>query len=218
MHRFVWNMRYAAPADLVDNPNDRNNREEGVFAPPGSYRVILRVDGKELAQALTLSPDPRVQLPASAYREQFELARTIERDRVEIAKAAAQASTLLKAIPERRAKAPAEVVAALDRFEQAVLALTGTVRSANPTNTWWIPPQALKSLRYCGESLERLSEAADRADAAPSADARSGYAQAAKLAASTLEAWRAFLAKDLVELNRSLEDARLEPVAASSGA
>jgi hypothetical protein len=216
MHRFVWNMRYAAPAELLDNPNDRNNREEGVWAPPGSYRVILRVDGKEFAQTLELAPDPRIELAASAYAEQFALARKIERDRVAIAKAGAQASEMLKAVAERRGKASGAAAAALDAFEQQARAVTGTVRSANPSNTWWIPPRTVQSLRSCGEALERLADAADHADAAPSPDARSGYAQATAMATATLEAWRAFVSKDLAELNRTLSEAGMDPIPAGS--
>jgi hypothetical protein len=216
MHRFVWNMRYAAPAELVDNPNDRNNRDEGVWAPPGSYRVILRVDGKELAQTLELAPDPRIELPASAYAEQFALARKIERDRVEVAKAGVQASEILKAVADRRGKASGAAAAALDEFEQRARAITGTVRSANPSNTWWIPPRTVQSLRFCGEALERLADATERADAAPSPDTRSGYTQATALAAATLEAWRAFVAKDLADLNDTLSGAALEPIKAGS--
>jgi len=178
--------------------------------------VTLRVDGRELTQSLTLAPDPRVDLPAAAYTEQFALARKVERDRVEIAKAGVEARKVLKGLAERRAQASGAAAAALDEFEQRAYAITGTTRSANPTNTWWIPAKTLESLRFCGESLERLQEAAERADAAPSPDAQSGYAQVAAMKAKTLAAWRSLLSVDLAALNRTLADAGLEPISAEA--
>src|SRR5207253_364159 len=65
MHRFVWPLRYAAPAGA----GTRRGGGEGVWAPPGKYTVVFTANGQRRTANLTVAPDPRVNLPASAYAE-----------------------------------------------------------------------------------------------------------------------------------------------------
>ncbi|MEO8034259.1 MAG: hypothetical protein ABI837_07480, partial [Acidobacteriota bacterium] len=57
MHRFVWPIRYGA-AGKADDP-----WADGVWAPPGTYKVVLTIDGVGYTQPVTVLPDPRVKLP-----------------------------------------------------------------------------------------------------------------------------------------------------------
>src|SRR5204862_6371168 len=60
-HRFVWSIHYPPAPGLGEG----RRGGEGVWAPPGKYRVSLTVDSKHLLQPLDVVPDPRVTLPAS---------------------------------------------------------------------------------------------------------------------------------------------------------
>ena len=64
MHRFVWPVRYPAPAAVA---RGRGAYADGIWAPPGNYKVVLSVDGRQLTQPLTVAPDPRINLPPAAY-------------------------------------------------------------------------------------------------------------------------------------------------------
>jgi hypothetical protein len=172
----------------------------------------LIVDGKRYERTLTLAPDPRIDLPATAYAEQFALAREIEASRAAIASAAAQAGTVLKGVAERRKAASNEVVAALDEFEGRVRNVTGTAASSNPVNAWWRPARSLQSLRYCGETLERLQEMVELADAAPSPDVRTGFAKLKPASESVIADWRGIAERELPVLNDKLQAAGLEPI------
>jgi hypothetical protein len=74
MHRFVWPIRYPAPAALAEG----TPYADGVWAPPGRYTVELTVGPQQRTQPLTILPDPRVTMTPEAYARQFALARRIE--------------------------------------------------------------------------------------------------------------------------------------------
>ncbi|HYS54745.1 MAG TPA: hypothetical protein VER58_13385, partial [Thermoanaerobaculia bacterium] len=152
MHRFVWPIRYPAPAGV----GTRRGGGEGVWAPPGNYKVVLTVGDRKLTQPLTIAPDPRINLPASAYAEQFALARQIEQTRAAIAAAMEEATALTKEKPG---------------LAERVKAITG-----GPAGNAFPPPPASEtSLRFIDQALAKLANAVDSADAAPTRDARDGW-------------------------------------------
>ena len=80
MHRWVWDLRYAAPLAVVRGypisavPHATPRQPEGPLAVPGNYRVRLTYDGQRLEAPLTLKPDPRVRATAEALARQLALA------------------------------------------------------------------------------------------------------------------------------------------------
>jgi hypothetical protein len=198
-HRFVWPLRYPAPAPLANG----NAWADGLWAPPGSYTVVLEVDGARLTQPLTVAADPRVTLPAEGYAQQLALARRIEDSRVRLAAATKEVATLTEALADRRKGASAEIGAALDALEAKVRELSG----AAPPGQWWVPPRTIASLRFVGGALDDLATAVDGADVAPSPDALAGFEKAQATLAGTLAAWDELKAKDLAVLNARLKQA-----------
>ncbi len=80
MHRFVWDLRYAAPPVLTGGFSmatvyGRNvpSEPEGPQALPGNYSVKLTIDGQSSTQPLKLIMDPRVATPAQDLEKQFVL-------------------------------------------------------------------------------------------------------------------------------------------------
>ena len=92
MHRFVWPIRYPAPAALADG----NPYADGVWAPPGRYTVELSVGQSQRTQPLTILPDPRVTMTPEAYARQFALARRIEAAAARVAEAVTALDTVHK--------------------------------------------------------------------------------------------------------------------------
>ncbi|HZP66540.1 MAG TPA: hypothetical protein VFB32_09525 [Rudaea sp.] len=210
MHRFVWPLHYAAPAALADG----NPFADGVWAPPGDYTIALLVDGQRLTQKLRVEADPRVHVAESAYAQEFAVARAIEQAREPIVAAAQRAEKLLEAIEDRRKRdgAPRKD---LDAFAARVHALAGTQDAPNPHNAWAFPPVRTETLRFVGDSLEALQQAADDADAAPSPDVQAGFAKLRPIAAATLAQWHALEQNDLAALNAKLRTAGLEALVSS---
>jgi len=170
MHRFIWSMRYPAPAGT-----GRRGAAEGVWAPPGNYKVVLTVDGNRIEQPLTLAADPRVKLPQSAFDEQFALAREVEEMRVRVAAALAEAEKAIAAKP---------AAAQLERMKD--------VSGIDPATAgaWWLAPKSTTSLRFVAGELDNLAGAIDSADVAPTADARASWAKLKPLAEAALQAWK----------------------------
>jgi hypothetical protein len=172
-HRFVWNLHYAPPAILGTAYSTA-----GVWAPPGRYQVALTVDGKEVARGpLEVRPDPRVTASAADFAAEFALARQVEAARVE-------ARTALAAAKKQREKAGNE--AELKRLDAVV-----DFRPADSENHPDLKPKAAAGLSDVSERLDALARAVDGADAAPTPDAISGFAQARKMLDADLAALKA---------------------------
>jgi hypothetical protein len=134
---------------------------------------VLTVNGQKFTQPLTVIPDPRVKLPASAYAEQFALAREVEQTRASLAAALSEASTLVKRKD------------VLDALRKKATEVSGVIEGEEFT----APPPAESSLRFINQQLSRLANALDSADAAPSTDVRASWAKLKPLADAGLAAW-----------------------------
>ncbi len=173
MHRFVWSLHYPpAAASARRGGSDI----DGVWAPPGRYRVELSVNGERQSQPLVVEPDPRVSLGAEAYAEQFSLARRIEAERAKVLAATRQAEELHRALSSRGA-------VELDGQVRALMGPQFGELAPAP------PPPGIDSLRSLANRLDELLVAVDGADAAPTPDTRKGFAVTEPRVQATLAAW-----------------------------
>ncbi|HJQ37256.1 MAG TPA: hypothetical protein VKB93_08960, partial [Thermoanaerobaculia bacterium] len=167
MHRFVWPIRHEGR---------RGRWSDGVWAPPGEYRVLLTVDGKRLEQTLRIVPDPRVKLPESIYGDQYTLALQIDALRASVAAAVTESDALLDKTNDEAVRARIREVAGPNlQF--------GSTAGPN------VPPSPA-ALRFLNSALENLLDAVDGADAAPSPDARAGFARLQEAAQRALASWK----------------------------
>jgi hypothetical protein len=147
-----------------------------VWAPPGKYRVSMTIDGAHTVLPLEVLPDPRVSLPPAAYAEQFTLAREIEAERAKLAPAIKDAEALIpKLNGERR---------------QRAIEISGVDPAT--ANAWWLFAKSTTTLRFAADKLAAIAQAVDGADAAPSPDAREGFAKAKAMGEEALAKWEAF--------------------------
>jgi len=212
-HRFVWDLHYAQPQALVpEHPTEE--QEQGVWAPPGQYEIELKVGDRTYRQSLTLDPDPRVKLPASAYAEQFTLSRDIERARVEIATALKDAAGIHGGITDRSKKASGPVAAALIGADRQLIAISDLQSPQHSPDSLGAAPTTVAGLRYLSAAFHDLARAVDRADMAPSHDARDGYTKDRALLDHALADWGQFKATTLAQLNTRLRSAGIAPIAA----
>ncbi|HEX3949813.1 MAG TPA: hypothetical protein VHW95_08190 [Steroidobacteraceae bacterium] len=83
MHRFVWDLHGMTPRAVRRSfpisavPLDTPQEPEGPLAAPGLYRVRLETGGHHFEQAVTVLPDPRVNIPAQDYSTQYLLAKSL---------------------------------------------------------------------------------------------------------------------------------------------
>src|SRR5207302_2739299 len=175
MHRFVWPIRYPAPAGVAGRRGGGGGGAfaDGIWAPPGNYKVVLTVNGQKFTQPLTVVPDPRVNLPAAAYTEQFALAREVEQTRALLSAALGEAATFVKRTDITEAQ------------KSRATTVSGTIT----VDEFTAPPPPESSLRFINQALAKLANAIDSADAAPSVDARASWAQLKPAADAALAAW-----------------------------
>ncbi len=187
MHRFAWSLHYPSATDAADPYAD------GVWAPPGEYTVELTVDGQSYTQMLTVAPDPRVDLPATAYADAFALARKVEALQVRINEAKHAADALRSTLDEKRKSATsASEKRKLDALEARLNAVTGNTPAHNPINAWAFPPKSTRTLTYLDRALGQLFYSIEGADAAPSPDAKAGAERLADLVEITIRDWMLF--------------------------
>jgi photosystem II stability/assembly factor-like uncharacterized protein len=96
LHRFVWDLRYPTPTALPYGyfgerlkyteytvpdhavPGETPRLQPpGPLVAPGTYSLVLTVDGKKYQQKLQVLPDPRVHMDSAAYTAQLELSLKI---------------------------------------------------------------------------------------------------------------------------------------------
>jgi photosystem II stability/assembly factor-like uncharacterized protein len=205
MHRFVWPLRHALPARLAGGWST-----EGVWAPPGRYTIVLASGETRATQPLEVVADPRVALPPSAYSEQFELASRTMESWSALRAVIADADRVIAALTDRRAHATGALTTALEHAaNSANMLLDGPPASAAA----YMPPAPMTTLHYAESALEKVYGAVDGADAAPSPDAREGYAQAKSAADRLTAAWSALKVAELRDVNAQLSAAGLAPIA-----
>jgi photosystem II stability/assembly factor-like uncharacterized protein len=217
MHRWVWDLRYAAPVSTTHGypisavPHATPREPLGPLALPGNYLVRLTVDGHRLEQPLTLRPDPRVQLPASALADQLRLASELASLLTE------SAQTLLAAESEQaqlKALKPAGAAAkALSDYQARLAALMESKEEPGdqPGKAPAAPPRAL--LPAVQGRIGALYAELLRGDAPPTAAQLAATASLRESLGGLLDAWRR-LQGELADLNRQLKAAGLAPVRA----
>lgn len=183
-HRFVWDLHYEKPAALTGGFPPPH----GVWAPPGNYTVVLRAAGQEIRQGLRVLPDPRLKLAPGDLTAQFMLAQKVEGLRVSCRTTLKQTAALRKRLQDEAGKADADkkqhiqaILARLDTIDgQAYdqFAAAGTRRTLN-------------GLHDISDRLDKLAQAVDGADAAPTADAQVGVAHDAEALDGVLQQWSA---------------------------
>ncbi|MDE2257813.1 MAG: hypothetical protein KGK05_08645, partial [Xanthomonadaceae bacterium] len=197
-HRFVWPLHYPAPVP-AGKPDPW---ADGLWAPPGDYRVVLMVDGVKQERPLRVLADPRVHLPASAYAEQFALARSIQAQSERVASAARESDAMLHALDTIKAKGLSHEV---ETLRIRVQAISGTRSAPNPHNVGAFPPRDTKNFKFLAGLLMKLQSAVDGADAAPSIDAQNGFKALAPMVDAVLRAWDELKSRDLAALNARLK-------------
>ncbi len=205
MHRFVWNLRYAAQGPHTKGKPAGN----GVWAPPGRYSLELTVDGRHLRQPLTVKPDPRVKLSQGAYEREFHLARAVEAAKVRATQALGEAAPLVHALDARIAalSGHADVRARAEHLRKQLLAVSGVPMVHDPRNYTGPPPRRTDSLYSLTRDLGSLEGAVDGADADPGADVRTSYAKLSHSLSATLKAWTTLTHRDLADLDARLKAA-----------
>jgi hypothetical protein len=208
MHRIVWDLRYAYPKGLPISPFGSTG---GLWAPPGQYTVRLTGAGQTLTQPLVVRRDPRIPATDADLVRQFEVARDIQAERIRAAGPRAQVDAIRKQLVALRGKA-GKATADVEAFGKKLDEIAGPPPATPEEDFFGEPAVDLASLRRIAIALQQLARAVESADAAPTPDLLSGFAQRKEMFSRTLPRWEAFLREDLPRLNASLAAAGIPPI------
>jgi photosystem II stability/assembly factor-like uncharacterized protein len=206
MHRWVWDLRHAAPRSVQRGfpisavPGDTPVEPAGPLASPGNYRVRLRIGSHQWEAPLIVAADPRVKITPADFAAQASLARRLAAALDGSTGAMLEARSIRAQLKDLAAHAGADLAGRIRSLDVRVAALleSGEERAA--------PHRGLERLN--GDIATLYTQVTD-VDAAPTT------VQAAETARA-LEEWRVFepgwqrlRGDDVAALNRDLGKARL---------
>ena len=198
MHRFVWDLRYAAPDALGG---------DGVWILPGDYTAKLTVDGQTYSQPLTVKNDPRVKATQSDLAKQQALAFQVQAERARFAVAVDEVSATLKRLAALQSQVPVDLATQLRAFEMAISAQTELHAVPPGYGQPGGAPEKLGSMAYVEHALEALQPAVENADGAPSPDAEKGFLLQKANAEKAMAEWQKLKAAQEPALNAALQAA-----------
>src|SRR6266851_5961050 len=217
MHRFVWDVRYAAPESLVHGYpisailRDTPIEPRGALALPGRYTVKLKVEGKSYSQPLVLKIDPRVKSGANELAKQFAMQGNAAAGMNESFEALTEVKSTREQAKAAMEKATsAEVRQKLADFDKKVAALEGV---AVP-GVFGIP-LAGKQPEHVSTLNQRFGQVLRIADAADAAPTTQTEAVAADLNSALKEAsarWKEMKKTDVAALNQILEREKTQKI------
>jgi photosystem II stability/assembly factor-like uncharacterized protein len=204
MHRFLWDMHYTPVPDVEpDYPMSatyRNTppRSTSPWIAPGNYTVVLTVDDKSLRQPITVEMDPRVKASATDLQEQFNLASQLYQLRMQLAPIGKKFGDIADQLTKLKARAAerTDVTQKLEEFGQ-------TLQKFGPPHP---RPGAAPSL-FVLESITRLFDESQGADAAPTAAVKAAAGEVQTKVGTTMELWKKLIDVDLPALNEQLKSA-----------
>ncbi len=217
-HRFVWDLRLPRPKASTYKYSISTSRSAGVpveprgpMVLPGSYRLSLIVDGKQLDAPLEVLMDPRIKLSAPAMQAAMdfslkygEVLADVWRHTREIDTLRAAINTQLKEIPKG------------DPLHASLVALKARTQP-------WVSGEGENSLNLANtnETLADILTDVGGTDRAPTSAQLAVAEECAKRAAAVSSQWQGLREHELAAANEKLRHAgRKEisiPVPASLG-
>jgi hypothetical protein len=210
-HRFLWDMHYTpVPNVQPEFPISATYRDTAPtstspWVAPGDYTIVLTVDGKNFTQPLTVQMDPRVKTSAADLQEQFDLSWQLYQLRLRLAPIGKKFEEINEQLTKLKARA-AERPQVTEKLEAFVQTLT---QFGPPHPRPGAPPSL-----FVLESVERLFNEIQGADAAPTAAAKAAVADIEKKVGPLMEAWRKLLESDLPALNQQIKQAGFSEIKA----
>jgi photosystem II stability/assembly factor-like uncharacterized protein len=219
MNRFVWDLRYPAPASLpysyygellqyseytladhaVPGLTPRE-QPRGPLVAPGNYIVELKYGGRTVREPLTVKLDPRVQASQADLLAQRDLALEIVRGMKASFDAYQQMATAQKELTGRQKslqdagakKAAADLGKQIDALESGTKADPGV----GPVN----------------RDLGRLIFSVENADMRPAEPVRVAVEQTCQALETKLAAWKQVNEQEIQAFNQTLTKAKLSPL------
>ena len=204
MHRWIWDLHYAAPASaryeypISAVPHDTPRLPLGPTALPGQYTVRLTVNGKTLTAPMKVTMDPRVKIPFSGLAQQFDLETRLASTLTRSSQALLEARSVREQVRKLTTQAHGPVSESLKAAEAKLAAFLQA--EANPSSP------AAPTLTSLTADLSGLYTSVGQADAMPTVAQVDSAATLDRNLDPLLKQWEEIKASDLASLNRQLHE------------
>jgi photosystem II stability/assembly factor-like uncharacterized protein len=208
MHRWVWDLRYAAPLatryeyPISAVPHDTPRTPLGPLALPGAYTVRLTVNGHSYTAPLAVKMDPRVTTSLAGLKQQSGLQARLGTLLSDSSRAVIEVRTIREQLKGIAAQASGSVKESLQTFNAKLEGVLGGPERPGATTQ---PP----TLGRVNGAAQALYAEVDRADAAPTTAQAAATDATEHDASVVLKQWEAMKASDLPALNAELRRAHL---------
>jgi photosystem II stability/assembly factor-like uncharacterized protein len=208
-HRFVWDLRTAAPASLRhEYPisailRDTPRLPVGPAVMPGMYTVRLEVAGQTYNQPLEIKMDPRITAPADQLDQQFRLASRICEAMNASFASLGQVRAVRAQLRDLEHRAPqGEVADSIRALEQKVTPLEGAAAGFGPLGHQ-------DSFAQLNGQFGQMLGVVDGADAAPTQTAQDTTGDLQRALSALQNQWDDIKARDISALDDQLRRANL---------
>jgi photosystem II stability/assembly factor-like uncharacterized protein len=208
MHRWIWDLRYAAPASTTHEypiaavPHATSRYPLGPLVLPGEYTVRLTANGQSHRAPLAIKMDPRVKTSVADLQKQLALETQLVSAMEEGARAVSQARSVREQV-EKLAKSAKEPSAdSIEELEKAISALLSAPGSAATDSQ-------KPALVAADKTINALYKEVEKADTAPTVAQMEALAQAKNDLSLGIKGWDDMKRKEIPALNKQLHGAGL---------
>jgi photosystem II stability/assembly factor-like uncharacterized protein len=209
MHRWVWDLHYAAPASsrheypIAAIPHDTPRLPLGPTVVPANYIVRLTVDGKAVTALLTVKMDPRIKISPAELDKKFQAETRLAAMMNDTFRALSEAESIRKQLEKQIPQASGETQSYLTESKKKLAALLDGPGGAF---TLGAPPEAQITLTRINGEATTLYQQVWQAEAAPTTSQSDALAATEHGSAGVLERWMEFKNTEVPALNRRLRE------------
>jgi photosystem II stability/assembly factor-like uncharacterized protein len=209
MHRFVWDLRWTAPAGSAGRRSFFP--AAGPWAVPGQYTVKLTAAGQTYLQPLTVVMDPRVKVSPQELQAQFAAAEQVDDLTARVTQTRQQAAHLHEQLQQLHINASSNsgIVNAADALDKKLLAVLGTQERPGAGGGPGPANEDFTTLGHLGRSLPMLAYSIDGAPASPTQGDLEAIQNARKVLDADVAGWNLIRTTDLPQLNSLLKQNNL---------
>jgi hypothetical protein len=223
MHRFNWDLHFDPISEEAGRgggggssgavPHRTYSGVNAPWAPPGSYKVRLTVDGKSLTQPITLRLDPRVKTPAAGLAQLASLSRQLY-DGASASHAAYLQARSLSA--QLQKLSGADVVAFKAQVDSLAPAPVAGGRGGRGGGRGAAAPSGPATLESASSAMMTAAMAMQSADVTPTATEVSNADRARTAATAVMARWTKVKSTGLAAFNAKRKAAGESPVILSN--
>jgi hypothetical protein len=211
MHRWVWDLHYAAPVStrydypIAAIPGDTPRLPLGPSVLPGRYTVRLTVDGHTFTEPLIVKMDPRIRTSHEGLVQMFQMQTRLAEMMTESSQALLEARPAHEQLQKLAGQASGSVANAISSFDKKLSALLGG-------GGFFAPPSPKPTLGRVNGDASTLYAEAGRADDTPTTAQLSATVETEKAFAEVSKLWKELKSVDLPALNKQLHGANLPEI------